>query len=461
MKVVILGAGQVGANLAANLATEENDITLIDSDSARLRELKDRHDINVVCGIASHPSVLNQAAVDDADIIICVTNSDEVNLAACQVAWSLYKTPTKIARIRTPDLLKHQKQLFDGSGKNGFPVDVVISPERVVTEYIHRLIRNPGSLQVLEFAGGKVQMAAVRAVEGSMLVGQELRFIRKILPTVDARVVAIYRKNRPIIPHGASIIEIDDEVFFITAKRDLQMVMNEFRRQEQSYSRIFIAGGGNIGSRLARALEGNHSVKLVERDIKHARTLSEKLHSTLVLHGDSSDQNLLIEENIEDFDLFIAVTNDDEANIMSSLLAKRLGARKVMTLINNPAYVDLVQGGEIDIAISPSKATIGSLLTHVRRGDIVSVHSLRRGAAEAIEVAVHGNEDNSKVVGKRIDAIDLPMGTNIGAIVRNGEVMISHDNVKIEADDHLIIFLMDKRFLPDIERLFQVGLTFF
>tara|TARA_R110000796_G_scaffold88164_9_gene189884 strand:+ start:8405 stop:9778 length:1374 start_codon:yes stop_codon:yes gene_type:complete len=457
MKIIILGAGQVGGSLAAELASEANDITVIDTDSPRLRELSDRLDIRTVVGKGSHPTVLRQAGADDADMIIAVTSSDETNMIACQVAYTLFRTPTKIARIRESAYLT-RGGLFHNEA---VPIDVLISPEQAVTTYVKRLIENPGALQVLDFAEGKVQLVAVRAYYGGPLVGQELRFLRQHMPGVDTRVAAIFRKNRPIIPKGDTIIEADDEVFFIAATHDIRAVMSELRRLEKNYKRILIAGGGNIGERLAEAIENRYNVRIIEKNKNRADYLSQNLDNTIVLHGSASDKELLIEENIEEVDIFCALTNDDEANIMSSMLAKRLGARKVMALINNPAYVDLVQGGEIDIAISPSQATIGTLLTHVRRGDIVNVYSLRRGAAEAIEAVAHGDSRSSKVVGRRIGEINLPPGTTIGAIVREDEVLIAHDSTMIESEDHVVLFVIDKKHIRDVERLFQVGLTFF
>jgi len=461
MKIIILGAGQVGGTLAQNLASEANDITVVDSREAKLHHLRDRIDIGVVCGNASYPEILIQAGIRDADMLIAVTNDDETNMIACQIAYSLFRTPTKIARIRSNSYLA-QPDLFRN---DAIPIDVLISPEQLVSDYIYRLIEHPGALQVLDFAGGKAQLVAVKAYYGGPLVGQELRFLRQHMPSIDTRVAAIFRRDRPITPTGATVIEADDEVFFIAAKSNIRAVMSELRRVDAPYKRITIAGGGNIGLRLTRKLESRYSVRLIERNPERCEELSEQLERAIVLKGSASDQELLLEENIEETDVFIALTNDDEANIMSSMLAKRLGARKVMTLINNAAYVDLVQGGEIDIAISPQQTTIGSLLTHVRRGDIVNVHSLRRGAAEAIEVIAHGDERSSKVVGKAIEDIDLPEGATIGAIVRekdgNSEVIIAHDNVIVETGDHVIVFLINKKFTRDIEQLFQVGFSFF
>ncbi|WP_375177739.1 Trk system potassium transporter TrkA [Marinobacter mobilis] len=457
MKIIILGAGQVGGTLAEHLANEANDITVIDSDSVRLRELQDRLDIRTVQGRGSYPTILRQAGADDAEMLIAVTNSDEVNMVACQVAGVLFKTPTKISRVRANAYLA-RKELFS---EQGFPIDVLISPEHLVTRHITRLIEYPGALQVLEFSKGLVRLVALRATKGGPLVGHELSHLRTHMPRIDTRVAAIFRRDRPIIPQGDTVIEDGDEVFFIAGTDHIRSVMSELQPLSKPYKRIFICGGGNIGQRLAHTLEGRYQVKLLERDRERCVMLSENLRKTVVLEGNAANKDILLEENIENTDVFCAVTNDDEANIMASLLAKRLGARKVLTLINNPDYVDLIQGGDIDVAISPQQTTIGSLLTHVRRGDVVNVHSLRRGAAEAIEAIAHGDHRSSKVVGKRLDEIHLPEGTTIGAIVRHNEVLIAHDHLRVQPDDHVILFLVDKSRIRDVERLFQVGLTFF
>ena len=457
MKIIILGANQVGSTLAETLANEANDITVVDADAEKLRELKDHIDISTVAGHPSLPDVLEKAGGQDADMIIAVTESDEINMVACRVAYSLFQTQKKICRIRASSYLVSDK-LF---GEHGIAVDTVISPELIVSDDIERLLELPGSLQVLDFAGGKVQLVAVKAYYGGPLVGQEIRLLRQHMPSVDTRVAAIFRKDRPIIPEGSTVIEADDEVFFVAATKDIRACMSELRRMDKPYKRLMIAGGGNIGMRLAESVEDRYQVKIIERDLDRCSLISETLNHAIVLNGEASQRDLLIEENISDTDVFLALTNDDEANIMSSLLAKRLGAKKVMALINNPAYVDLVQGGEIDIAISPQQATIGKVLALVRRGDVVNVHSLRRGAAEAMEAIALGDEASSKVVGRAIEDIDLPEGTTIGAIVRGDEVLIAHDKTVVDPDDHVILFLVDRKRIPEVEQLFQVGFSFF
>lgn len=457
MKIIILGGGQVGGTLAENLANESNDITVVDSDGERLRHLQDRLDIRTVQGQGAYPNILRQAGAEDADMLIAVTNSDETNMVACQVAYSLFKTPTKISRVRANAYLA-RKELF---GPEGFPVDVLISPEQVVTQHITRLIEYPGALQVLDFSKGLARLVAIEATAGGPLVGHELSYLREHMPNIDTRVAAIFRRDRPIIPHGNTVVEEGDEIFFIAASDHIRGVMSELQPLEKPYKRVIIAGGGNIGFRLASTLEGRFQVKVIEHNPDRCLFLAENLNKAIVLQGDAANKELLLEENIEDTDVFCALSNDDEANIMASLLAKRLGVRKVMTLINNPDYVDLIQGGEIDVAISPQQTTIGSLLTHVRRGDVVNVHSLRRGAAEAIEAIAHGDHRSSKVVGRRLDEIPLPPGSTIGAIVRQNEVLVAHDHIRVQPDDHVILFLVDKRRIRDVERLFQVGLVFF
>ena len=451
MKIVILGAGQVGRTAAYHLSREEaNEVTVVDTNEEALRDLQDRLDIRTVAGNASYPSVLEAAGAPEADIIVALTSSDEVNMMACEVAYTLYRTPTKIARIRSAEYTG-RPQLFS---EEAISVDVFISPEQLVTEYIERLIRHPGALQVLDFADGKVSLVGVRARKGGLLVGHKLRELKEHLPRIDTRVVAIYRAGRSLVPDGDTVIEEGDEVFFLAASGDLRRVMTELRKEDSPVRRVVIAGGGNIGFRLAKALEKDNQVKLIERDARRARRISELLENAIVLAGDAADEELLIEENIDSADVFAALTNSEEANILSAMLAKRLGANKVMALINKPSYAELMESGSIDIAISPQTVTIGSLLAHVRRGDVVRLHSLRRGAAEALEIIVHGSSRSSRVVGKHIGDITLPEGASIGAIVRGDEVIMAHHNTVIAPDDHVILFLADRRHIEAVERLF-------
>ena len=457
MKILILGAGQVGGTLAENLAKEDFDITLVDEDPVRLQELASRLDIQTVEGFASHPEVLERAGADDADILVAVTSSDEVNMIACQTCFTLFRTPTKIARIRSSAYL-NQESLF---ARNSLPIDRLIHPEQVVTGQIRDILDHPGALEVLDFADGRVQLVAMKAYADGPLIGRALNVLPQHMPKVDARVAAIFRNGQPIIPEGNTVIEVDDEVFFIAARKDINAVMSELRKAEKPFKRIMIAGGGNIGARLAASIEGQYTTKVLEQSKARSMVLAEILDTTVVINGSATDRDLLLEENIEECDVFCAVTNDDEVNIMSALMAKRLGVRQVISLIAKPAYLDLVQGGEIDLAISPQQATIGTLLSHVRRADVARVHSLRRGAAEAMEAIAHGDVKTSKVVGRRLSEIDLPDGTTIGAIVRNEEVLIAHHDVVIQPDDHVILFLVDKRQIAAVERLFQVSLSFF
>ena len=456
MKIIILGAGQVGASVAANLCNEANDITVVDCDPVCLQALQDRLDLRGIVGHGSHPDILARAGAQDADMVIAVTNSDETNMIACQVAYTLFRTPTKIARIREAQYQK-ATELF---AQEALPIDVLISPEQEVTDYVRRLIEFPGALQVLDFADGRVQLVAARAFYGGPLVGHKLNELPQQLPGVETRVVAVYRRHEAIIPNGDTVIETGDDVFFVAAPKHIRAVMSEFQRLDSPNKRVIIAGGGNIGKRLALALEKQCNIKIIENNPDRAIQISEELSDAYVLLGDAADEDLLIEENIEQTDVFCALTNADEANIISSMLAKRLGAKTVMALINRAAYVDLVQRDIIDIAISPQQATIGSLLAHVRRGDVVKVHALRRGAAEAIEAIAHGDKNSSQVVGRSLEEIELPPGTTIGAIVRGDAVIMAHHDTIIQAEDHVIMIVTNKRHVRDVERLFQVSVTF-
>jgi trk system potassium uptake protein TrkA len=452
LKVLILGAGQVGRTAAYHLARErDNEVTVIDTNETVLRDLQSRIDVRTVAGNAAFPAVLEAAGIADTDVLVALTSSDEVNIVACEIANALYRTPTKIARIRASEYTSQPKLFADGA----LAVDVWISPEQLVTEYIERLIHNPGALQIVDFADGRVQLVGMLARKGGLLVGQQVRTLRDHMPNAEARIAGIYRNGRFIEADGETKVEEGDEVFFVAARDNIQRMMKELTRAEEKVSKVVIAGGGNVGFRLARLLEKHYHVKLIERDADRARRVSEQLEGTIVLHGDAQDEEMLIEENIDSTDVFAAVTNSEEANVLSAMLAKRLGARKVLALINRPSYGELMENRSVDIAVSPQTVTIGSLLAHVRKGDVVRVHSLRRGSAEALETIVHGSQERSRVVGQRVEDLKLPSGAVVMALVRNDRVIIAHHDTTIETEDHVILFLSDRRQVDAVQRLFQ------
>ncbi|MFK7995687.1 MAG: Trk system potassium transporter TrkA [Granulosicoccus sp.] len=489
MKIIVLGAGQVGQSVARSLAAEQNDLVVVDTDIDALKHLEEVEELQTVVGYASHPEVLKEAGAEDADMIIAATDSDETNIVAVQIAYSLYRTPQKIARIRSAEYAR-EKDLFKN---DNIPIDTIISPEQLITDHVERIIEHPGAIQVVDFAGGRVRLVGVRAQEGAPMDGWPLSHLTQLLNNIDTRVVAVYRGSKDksddkssigtsrgrnekkrggarsdihefaeksIIPDGKTVIHSDDVIFFMGKREDTIKVMAQFHHDEVRCKRIMIAGGGNIGLLLARKLEERYEVKLVEMNPKRAQHLASMLGETQVHTGDAADLDLMKKEYIEAMDVYCALTNDDEANILSAMLAKKKGAGKVMSLINRPAYVDLIEDGMIDVAISPQQITIGALLTLTRRGDVIAVHSLRRGEAEALEGVAKGDLETSKLVGRCISDISLPESASIGVVVRGDKVMIAHHDLMIESEDHLILLITDKREINAVEKLFQVGFSF-
>jgi trk system potassium uptake protein TrkA len=474
MNVVILGAGRVGESVAESLASERNDITVVDTDVQRLRLLQDRLDIRGVPGNGIQPSVLADAGVGDADLFIACAPLDETNLVACKLAHDRFNVPTTIARLRSPEF-EDGGALMDKT--TGFAVDRVICPEDSVTRYIGQLVEHPEALQVLEFAQGHVSLIAVRAVAGGPLVRHSLAEIPSLVPAAEMRIVAIYRQDQALTDiDGRTRIEPGDEVFVLAAAEHIGTVLGALRARDRPVKRLMIAGGGKVGLRLARQMHSSVEVKIIEMNRTRCDYLATQLpDSVLVLQGDSTDEELMADENVQDMDLFVALTSDDEDNILACLLAKRMGARRVLALINRKAYAELVQGTQIDIAISPSQAVIGELLAYVRRGDVEAVHSLRRGAAEALEGIVRGDRKTCRLAGRRVEEIGLPRGAQVGAIVRGlhrpdgseagadaqVQVLMAHHDTVIEPNDHVIVFVPTKRMVRQVEKLFQVSATFF
>jgi trk system potassium uptake protein len=466
MKIVILGAGRVGESAAESLVLERNDITVIDTDPVRLRALQERLDLRTVVGNGIQPSVLRDAGTEDADMLIACAAQDETNLVVCKIAHDMFNVPTTVARLRSPEF-ETGTPLLDKSG--GFAVDQVICPEQSVTAYVSKLIEYPEALQVMQFAKGLVSLVVVRAMASGPLVRHSLAEIPSLMPDVQMRIVAIYRGDTSLPKlDGNTRIEPGDEVFLLAATQQIRRVLGSLGKMDQPVKRVMIAGGGRVGLRLAREISHLYQVKIIETNAQRCEYLATQLpNNVLVLKGDSTDEDLLGDENVGEMDLFLALTSDDEDNIMACLLAKRLGARRVFALINRKAYADLVQGTQIDIAISPAHAVIGELLTNVRRGDIEAVHSLRHGAAEALEAVVRGDRKTCKVAGRRIEEINLPDGAQIGVIVRarddergSGEVIIPHHDTVIQTGDHVVVFVPRKRMVRDIEKLFQVSAVF-
>ncbi|MFE1573379.1 Trk system potassium transporter TrkA [Comamonas odontotermitis] len=497
MKILILGAGRVGESVAESLLGEKNDITVIDTDGVRLRDLETRFDLRGVVGNGISPDVLAEAGAADTDMLIACTSQDETNLVACKVAQVVFNIPTRIVRVRSIALKSHPALLEEG----GFGVTHAFCPEEALMGYIGKLVRYPEALQVREFAQGYAALASVRARGGAPLVGLSVADVQQNLPQGAVRVVGIYRRfhheaDRLVSVEGSTRIEPGDEVFVLSDKEHLGDVLAAFNRQvgelEQPVRRVMVAGGGRVGMRLARSLTKDSKrfqVKIIEKHESRCVYLASRLSSdVLVLRGDATDENLMEEENVEDVDLFIAITDDDEDNIMSCLLAKKLGATRVLALINRRTYADLMHGTQIDIALSPAQATLGELLAYVRQGDVQAVHSLRRGVAEAIEIVARGDAKTSRVVGKRVGSLRLPHDVHIGMIVRglpepdarntNGseaperegqatdakeppQVIVPTSGTIIQSNDHVILFLPNKRLVHEVESLFRVGVTFF
>jgi trk system potassium uptake protein TrkA len=455
--IIILGAGQVGTSVAKNLAPEQHNITVIDRDASKLKELASKFDLRTVTGNAGHPSVLREAGIADCDLLIAVTEVDEINMMACRIAAKIFNVPKRIARVRSSEYLDDPRL----TGEDVFGISHVISPEVVLARYVENLVFYPEALQVLEFADRQVCLVAVRAKAGGLLVGDRIGNLHNHLKTTDARIVAIFRGKSAVQPVADTVIEDDDEVFFLSRTADMRRVMEELRKADRPVKRIMIAGGSEFSYRLAQDLEGSHLVKLIEVNQKRAHQLVALLDQTVVLQGSENDSELLINEDIAQVDLFVAATGDDDRNIIASLLAKKMGAHRVLSLIHQSVYVGVLEDSKIDVVVGLADVTIGSILAHVRRADVARVHSLRRGAAEALEIVIHGDKSTSQCVGHRVDAIAWPSGALLGAVVRGQEVLMAHHDLVLESEDHLILFVTEIKTLQKIEKLLQVNASFF
>jgi len=454
-KIAVLGGGQVGSSLAKILTDDGNDITLIDTNSSVLEDLQDDNDIKTIHGNASSPSILEQAEVRDCDILIATTASDEVNLVSCHLAKKMFNVPTVIARLRNSEF----QVSASGFDLDLFSIDSIISPSQLVTDFIKNIIEHPGAFQAYDFADGKLQVIGATVLKDGPLSGRKLSEFKKHLPNVDVKVIALYR-NRKVLPvNGSTIIETGDDLFFIATEENMRF-MSELSKNQSRIENIMIAGGGIVGMTLAAKLSQKFSTKIIEKDLIRSKYLSESLENTVVLNDDISDESLLDNEGIEEVDYFCSVTNDDQMNILSAKLAKDLGAKKSIAIINKLSYRKLVSK-EIDVVISPEDVTIGSILASVRTSDVVKVHSLGFGEAELLEIIIHGDSKTSKVVGKKVSELELPSGCRIGAVYRQGKIILLNEDLNIKSNDRLIIYLLHKKDFSKLAKLLQVSIGFF
>ena len=448
MKVIILGAGKVGESLARNLSQDGYDISIVDLNKNKVDELQDRLDIAAIIGHAAHPSTFKKAGADEETILLAVTNNDEVNIAACQIAKNKFSVKKTICRFKDSTYL----DCLDSFGES--IIDIPISPENEVTSHLKELIDHPGAEQIEEFADGKVKLVSVKVKKTGRLVDKALRTIEDDMPGVDSYIPTIYRKGKPFIPNGDTIVKEGDEVYFVTASENVDAVVNEMRLEQEAYSRIMIIGGGKIGFNLAKQLEDSYKVKIIEPNEERCEEISRSLEKTIVLRGKGADQELLKSENISQVDVFCSLTNDDEANIMASLLAKKLGATKTMVILNNPSYINILPGF-VDSCIAPHRLTVSSVLQHLRESDVAQDVILKmHSGAEAIEGIVHANEYTSDYFGKPIKSLPMPEEASIGAIVRKGVVVMPSSSIELCIEDHLIIFLSNKEKVKEVEKLF-------
>ena len=454
-KIAVLGGGQVGSSLAKILTDDGNDITLIDTNSSVLEDLQDDNDIKTIHGNASSPSILEQADVRDCDILIATTASDEVNLVSCHLAKKMFNVPTVIARLRNSEF----QVSASGFDLDLFSIDSIISPSQLVTDFIKNIIEHPGAFQAYDFADGKLQVIGATVLKDGPLSGRKLSEFKKHLPNVDVKVIALYR-NRKVLPvNGSTIIETGDDLFFLATEENMRF-MSELSKNQSRIENIMIAGGGIVGMTLAAKLSQKFSTKIIEKDLVRSKYLSESLENTVVLNDDISDESLLDNEGIEEVDYFCSVTNDDQMNILSAKLAKDLGAKKSIAIINKLSYRKLVSK-EIDVVISPEDVTIGSILASVRTSDVVKVHSLGFGEAELLEIIIHGDSKTSKVVGKKVSELELPSGCRIGAVYREGKIILLNEDLNIKSNDRLIIYLLHKKDFSKLAKLLQVSIGFF
>ncbi|HEV2898979.1 MAG TPA: Trk system potassium transporter TrkA [Pseudaminobacter sp.] len=458
MRIIICGAGQVGYGIAERLAAEKNDISIIDTSPELIQAVRDSLDVRGFVGHGSHPDVLEKAGAQQADMIIAVTLYDEVNIVACEVAHALFNVPMKVARIRSQSYLQpHYQDLFS---RDHLPIDVIISPELEVGEMVLRRIALPGATDVVRFADNKIAMVAIECLEDCPVINTPLAQLSELFPDLPATVVGVSRNGKLFIPRSADQLITGDLAYVVAAKDQVRRTLGLFGHEEQEATRIVIAGGGNIGLFVAKTIEQRQNrskVKMIEHGRERAVAIADALRRTVVLNGSALDQKLLLEADIQEADLMIALTNNDQVNILSSVMAKRLGCKSNLALINNPTYLDITKSIGIDATVNPGTVTVSRILQHVRRGRIRAVHSIQRGAAEIIEAEAL---ETSPLVGPFLRELDLPDGMRIGAIYRDGEVIKPSGSLRIKPKDRVVIFALAHA-VKQVEQMFRVSLEFF
>ncbi|MDA0240323.1 MAG: Trk system potassium transporter TrkA [Proteobacteria bacterium] len=458
MKVIVCGAGQVGYNIARYLAQEDNDVTVIDSSPELTRKIGDTLDVKAVTGLASHPSVLEQAGALDADMVVAVTQSDEVNMVACQICHSLFEVTTKIARVRQQGyLLPKWANLFS---RDHMPIDVVISPEREVAGAIARRIEAPGALDIISLAEGRVKLIGVRCGEDCPLVNTPLRQLTQLFPDLHIVIVGVVSDGKASVPTGDDVMVPGDEVYFVADSEHVQRALAAFGHEEPEARRIVIFGGGNVGLFLAQEIEERHpsvNLKVIEADKSRAEIVARTLKRSVVLEGSVLDTEILEESNIRSAETVVAVTNDDETNILSSLLAKRHGTQRAIALLNNEVYRSLTGDLGIDVVVNPRSITVSTILQHVRRGRIHAVHTIGDGFGELIDAEAM---ETSSLVGVPLKEADLPEGVLVGSIVRGDDVIIPRGNTVVQTNDRVVLFAVAAA-VKQVEQMFAVRLEFF
>jgi len=458
LKIVICGAGQVGASIAQHLASEDNDVTVIDIDETLIEKIRDTLDVTTIVGYASHPAILQRAGAAEADMIIAVTRHDEVNMVACQVAHSMFHVPMKIARVRNQNYLDPEwSEMYRA---DHLPIDVIISPELEVARAIIRRLHEPGAIDMIPFADGRIKAIEVRCMLDCPVIGLPLSLIMKRASALRMSIIGILQKNQFRLPRPDMVLNAGDDVFFVADSDDVRSALELFGHEEKEARRVIVLGGGNIGLFIAQELERtdpNTRLKIIELSKKRAENIVGLLSRSVVINGSGLDKDILVEANVDMTDTFVAVTNDDEANILGSLLAKQHGVKRDITLVNNSSYIPLLPSLGVEITINPRETTISTILQHVRRGKIRAVHSIRNGIAELIEAEAL---DTSPIIGKSIDMLELPEGVLVGAIVRKGQTIIPDESTVIQEHDKLII-LADSDQIRKVEKILSVSLDFF